>query len=119
MLHFDILVILNMDSSPTNTSFLDLPCNFETNPSNVPFSLSNGNTFEADNNLGFDEPNSQYSEYSDSESMFNIEDDSDDVSENPVVNFMNDVGDVGDDDITDLENNIHIDAWSESENKRR
>lgn len=114
---------MNMDGSPANTSFLDLLRNFETNPStnpsNVPFSLSNDITFEADNDFGFDEPNSQYSEYSDSESMFNIEDDSDDVSENPVVNFMNDVGDVGDDDIADLENNIHIDVWSESENKIR
>ncbi|KAI3757823.1 hypothetical protein L6452_05366 [Arctium lappa] len=102
-----------MNGSPTNTSFLDLR-NFETNPSNVPFSLPNDNTFEADNDFGFDEPKSQYSEDSDTESMFNIEDDYDDVSENLVVNFMNDVGD---DDIADLENNIHIDVWSESENK--
>ncbi|KAI3665342.1 hypothetical protein L6452_43966 [Arctium lappa] len=119
LLRFDILVILNMDGSPTNSSFLDLLRNFEINSSNVPFSLPNDNTFETDNDFGFYEPNSQYSEDSDSESMFNIEDDSDDVSENPVVNFMNDVGDVEDDDIANLENNIHIDVWSESENKIR
>ena len=57
-LRFDILIIMNLDDSSTGTSFVDLLRNFDTTPSNVPFSLSNDNTVEEDNDFGFDEPNS-------------------------------------------------------------
>ncbi|KVI01541.1 MULE transposase domain-containing protein, partial [Cynara cardunculus var. scolymus] len=56
---------MNLGGPPIGTSFLDLLRNFETNPSNVPLPLPNDNTFEADNDFGFDEPNSQYSEDTD------------------------------------------------------
>ena len=35
------------------------------------------------------------------------------------MNFMNDIGDEGDDDIVDIQDKIHLDFWNESENKIR
>ena len=93
-----------------NTSFVDLMRNFE-----VPFPLPNDNRFEPNNEFGFDDP---YSECS-SESLSHIEEEYDDVSDTPVVDYMNDVGNLGDNDIEDVEEIIHIDLWKETENKIR
>nr|KAJ0226520.1 hypothetical protein LSAT_V11C100029310 [Lactuca sativa] len=122
---------------PANTSLVDLlnnygvsqpvkPIDFVTNPSEVQFYLPNGARCEKDNDFGFDEPNSQFSEDSVSESLSDVGDESDDnvnetpiVSNHPVMNFMNDIGDEGDDDIVDIQDKIHLDFWNESENKIR
>nr|KAJ0187554.1 hypothetical protein LSAT_V11C900494220 [Lactuca sativa] len=108
---------------PTITSYVDLLRNFkvsELNTSDVAFPLPNDVRFEAENDFGFDEANSQYSEDTSTELFSNVGGDSDDdVCETQVMSFMNDVRDVGDDDITGLEDNIHIDVWKESENKIR
>ncbi|KAI3779089.1 hypothetical protein L2E82_08571 [Cichorium intybus] len=110
------------------TGFVDLLRNFDvseqtqsqvTNPSNVAFPLPNNDRFEAADDFGFDDPNSQCSEDNVSKSVSDVGDDSDDLNETPVVNFMNDIGDEGDDDITDLPDTIHMDVWNESENKIR
>ncbi|KAL4576660.1 hypothetical protein LXL04_012758 [Taraxacum kok-saghyz] len=93
-----------------NTSFVDLMRNFE-----VPFPLPNDNRFEPNNEFGFDDP---YSECS-SESLSHIEEESDDASDTPVVDYMNDVGNLGDNDIEDVEEIIHIDLWKETENNIR
>ncbi|CAI9295780.1 unnamed protein product [Lactuca saligna] len=95
---------------PTNTSLVDLLRNFE-----VPFPLPSDDRFEPNNEFGFDDPNSECS----SESLSHIEEDSDDVSDKLVVDFMNDVGNIGDDVVENLEDNIHIDVWKETENKIR
>nr|KAJ0216107.1 hypothetical protein LSAT_V11C300133080 [Lactuca sativa] len=108
---------------PTITSYVDLLRNFEVsepNTSDVAFPLPNDVRFEAENDFGFDEANSQYSEDTSTELFSNFgEDSNDDVCQTQVMSFMDDVGDVGDDDIADLEDNIHIDVWKESENKIR
>ncbi|XP_023743043.2 uncharacterized protein LOC111891205 [Lactuca sativa] len=95
---------------PTNTSLVDLLHNFE-----VPFPLPSDDRFEPNNEFGFDDPNSECS----SESLSHIEEDSDDVSDKLVVDFMNDVGNIGDDVVENLEDNVHIDVWKETENKIR
>nr|KAJ0208323.1 hypothetical protein LSAT_V11C500281350 [Lactuca sativa] len=63
----------------------------------------------------------KYNEDTSTELFSNVREDSDDddVCETRVMSFMNDVRDVGDDDRIDLEDNIHIDVWKESENKIR
>lgn len=85
------------------------------NPTNVPFPLPDDDRFEADDAFIFDEPNSPLSEDDVSESLSDVGDDSDDVCETPIVNFMNDIGDVCDDDLADFQDNIHIACWKESE----
>ena len=68
--------------------------------------------------FGFDQPNSHNSADNSSESLSNVGDDSDDVSETVVPNFMSDIGDLEEnDDIP--EDTDHIDFWTESENKIR
>ncbi|KAL4567771.1 hypothetical protein LXL04_023364 [Taraxacum kok-saghyz] len=118
---------------PTNTSFVNLLNNngvskpvqsidFVTNPSELQFPLPNGDRCEIDNEFGFDEPNSQFSEDSVSESLS-------DVGmiltimlmklRFSIMNFMNDIGDVGDNDVVDIQDRIHLDFWNEFENKIR
>ena len=46
--------------------------------------------------------------------MRDVGDDSNDMIETLFMSFMNDIGDVGDDDVAQLEDNIHIDVWKES-----
>ncbi|KAL4575286.1 hypothetical protein LXL04_022128 [Taraxacum kok-saghyz] len=116
--------------TPGNTSFVDLLRNFEVsepiqphdfweNSQNIPFPLPNDDRAEAEDDFGFDQPNSAHSEDDNSESLSDVGDDSDDMIETPVMSFMNDIGDVGDDDVEEPEDNIHIDVWKESENKIR
>nr|KAJ0198720.1 hypothetical protein LSAT_V11C600325500 [Lactuca sativa] len=105
-----VCVEFNEIVPPINTSLVDLLRNFE-----VPFPLLSDDRFEPNNEFGFDDPNFK----TNSESLSHIEEDFDDVSDNPVVDFMNDVGNIGDDVIENLEENIHIDVWKETENKIR
>nr|GEX65219.1 hypothetical protein [Tanacetum cinerariifolium] len=100
----------------TNTSFLDLLYSFTPDPNSQPV-LPNDDTFGT-----FDECNFQYND-NNSESKSDIEDESDDGSEvaaqshfQGVMDFMNDVGDASDEEADDK---VHINVWSQLENKIR
>nr|KAJ0215788.1 hypothetical protein LSAT_V11C300152000 [Lactuca sativa] len=100
---------------PSITSYIDLVHNFEVlepKLSDVAFPLPNDDRFEADNDIGFDEANSQYSKDTSIELFSTVgedsNDDDDDVSETRIMSFMNDVGDVGDADIIGLEDKIYV-----------
>ncbi|KAL4583592.1 hypothetical protein LXL04_008170 [Taraxacum kok-saghyz] len=115
---------------PTNTSFVDLlntyevsepvqSIHFVTSPSEVQFPLPNDDRCETGNEFGLDEPNPQFNEDNVSESLRDVGDDYDDnvnetsiVSKSPIMNFMNDIGDVGYDDVVDIQDNIHLDFWN-------
>nr|KAJ0227389.1 hypothetical protein LSAT_V11C100029420 [Lactuca sativa] len=112
---------------PANTSLVDLLNNYGVHSQlNLLILSPTPLRCEKDNDFGFDEPNSQFSEDSVNESLSDVGDESDDnvnetpiVSNHPVMNFMNDIGDEGDDDIVDIQDKIHLDFWNESENKIR
>ncbi|KAL4555227.1 hypothetical protein LXL04_037838 [Taraxacum kok-saghyz] len=109
--------------TPGNTSFVDLLRNcevsepiqshdFRENSQNIPFPLPNDDRAEAEDDFGFDQPDSPQSEDDNSESLSDVGDDSDDMIETPVMSFMNDIGDVGDDD--ESENKIRLGMQFES-----
>lgn len=56
---FNLLIIINLDRPPTNTSFVDIIHNFKTNLLNIPCYFPNDKTYKADKYIGCDEPNSQ------------------------------------------------------------
>ncbi|KAL4590440.1 hypothetical protein LXL04_003370 [Taraxacum kok-saghyz] len=92
---------------------------FRKNSPNIPFPLPNDDRAEAEDNFGFDQPDSPHSEDDNSESLSDVGDDSDDMIETPVMSFMNDIGIVGDDDVAEPEYNNHIDVWKESRKQNK
>lgn len=52
-----------------------------------------------------------------SDSVSNVGNDSDGLSETQVVNFMKDIRDAGDEDISDFADTVHIDIWKKRKTK--